>query len=169
MDLIFNIFPYYVSSNFITYTPDKISITPKLLCPQLLSQFRKLLEYFTARHGFQYLHNLCRRIPRWCLNKYVHMVFHDFLCIYPELIFLSNPLKHLFQILRSLPTQYVFSVLRYPHQVILQILYGVFSPSNLHATVIQRKTLFRQAPLPRLTASHFPPASKLAGIPWSFL
>ena len=37
------------------------------------------------------------------------------------------------------------------------------------ATVIQRKAAVRQVSLSRLTASHFPPASKLAGIQWSFL
>ena len=58
--------------------------------------------------------------PRRCLNKYVHMVFRDFHRIYPELIFLGNLLKHLFQILRNFPTQYVFPVLRYPHQVVLR-------------------------------------------------
>jgi hypothetical protein len=35
MDLIFNVFPYHVSSSFITYTPDKISITPEFPCPLL--------------------------------------------------------------------------------------------------------------------------------------
>ena len=169
MDLIFNIFPYYVSSNSITYTPDKIPITPKLPRPQLLPQFRKLLKYLTARHALQYLHHLCRGIPWRCFNKYVHMVFHDFHRIYPEFIFLSNPLKHLLQILGNFPTQYVLPVLRYPHQVILQIIYGVFSPSNTHASVIQEKALARQVPSPRLTASHFPPTSKLVGIQWSFL
>jgi hypothetical protein len=53
--------------------------------------------------------------------------------------------------------------------VILQIIYGMFCPSKSHAVVIQDKALSRQATLPRLTASHFPPASKLAGIQWSSL
>ena len=169
MNLIFNIFPYYVSSNFITYTSDKISIAPKLPCPQLLPQFRKLLKYLTARYSFQYLNYLRRGIPWRCLNKYVHMVFYDFHRIYPELILLGNPLKHFFQILGNFPTQYVLPVLGYPHQVVLQIIYGVFRPSYSHAIVIQGKALLGQASLPRLTASHFPPASKLAGIQWSFL
>ena len=97
MGLIFDILPYYVSGDFVTYTPNKVSIAPKLSCPQLLP------------------------------------------------------------------------VLRYPHEVILQIIYGMFCPSNPHAVVIQDKALSRQAALPRLTASHFPPASKLAGIQWSLL
>jgi hypothetical protein len=53
--------------------------------------------------------------------------------------------------------------------VILQTICGVFSPSNLHAAVIQGKDLLKQGPLPRLTASHFPHASLRAGIQWSFL
>jgi len=169
MGLIFDILPYYVSSDFVTYTPNKVSIAPKFPCPQLLPQFRKLLEYLAGRHTLQYLHGLCRGISWRYLNKYVHMVFHDFHRIYPELILLTYLLKHFFQVPRNLPTQYVLPVLRYPHQVVLQIIYGVLCPSNPHAEVIQEKLLFRQAPLPRLTASHFPPASKLAGIQWSFL
>jgi hypothetical protein len=53
--------------------------------------------------------------------------------------------------------------------VILQVIYSMLRPSNTHATFIHEKALFRQAPLPRLTASHFPPTSKLAGIQWGFL
>jgi hypothetical protein len=53
--------------------------------------------------------------------------------------------------------------------VVLQIIYSMLCPSNPHAEIIQEKVLFRQASLPRLTASHFPPASKLAGIQWGFL
>jgi len=169
MSLIFNIPAYNLSGDFVTYTPNKISIAPQLPNPELFPQVGKFLEYLSGRQIFQYLRYLRRGISGWCLNKYVHMVFHDFHRIYPEFIFLSNPLKHLFQIPRNFPTQCVFPVLRYPHQVILQIIYGVFSPSNPHAAVIQEKALFRQVPSPRLTASHFPPASKLTGIQWSFL
>jgi len=161
MGLIFNIFPYYISN--------KISFTPKLPCPQLLPQFRKLLKYLTGKHTFQYLHYLRWRISGWYLNKYMHVLFQHFHYIYPELILLGYLLKHLFQIPRNFPTQYVLPVLRYPYQVILQIVYGVFCPSNPHDEFMQEKVLFRQAALPRLTASHFPPASLLAGIQWSFL
>jgi len=169
MGLIFNIFPYYVSGNLVAYTSDKISIAPKLPRPQLFSQFRKLFKYLTGRETFQYLHYLRRGISGRYLNKYMHVLFHNFHRIYPELILLSYPLKHLFQVLRNFTTQYVLPVLRYPHQVILKIVDSVFCPSNPHAKVIQEKVLLRQTSLPRLTASHFPPASKLAGIQWGFL
>ena len=169
MGLIFDILPYYVSGNFVAYTPNKVSIAPKLPCPQLFPQFRKLLEYLTGRHAFQYLYRLRWGIPRWYLNKYVHVVFHDFHRIYRKLILLGYLLKHLFQVVRNFSTQDVLPVLRYTHQMILQVIHGMFCPSNPHAVVIQEKGLSRQAPLPRLTASHFPPASKLAGIQWSFL
>ena len=170
MCLIFNVFPYYISGDFVTYTPNKISIAPKLPCPQFFPQFRKLLEYLTCRHTFQYLHRLRRGISGRYLNKCVHMIFHDFHRIYPELILLGNQLKDLFQILHNFPTQYVLPVLRYPYQVILQIIYSVFCPSYSHAILISPIQPFRQMSYhPRLTASHFPPASKLAGIQWSFL
>ncbi len=91
MSLIFNLLAYDMSSDLITYTPDKISIAPKLPCPQLFRQFQRLLKYLAGRHTFQYLHCLRRGISRRYLNQ------------------------------------------------------------------------------PRLTASHFPPASKLTGIQWAFL
>ena len=169
MSLILNIPPNNLSGDFVTYTPNKISIAPELPCPQLFPQLRKLLEYLTGRHTFQYLHYLRWGISGRCLNKYVHMVFHDFHCIYPEFVLFGNPLKYLFQVPRNFPTQYVLPILRYPHKMVLQIIYSVFCPSYCHPTVILRKALLRQASLPRLTASHFPPASKLAGIQWSFL
>jgi hypothetical protein len=160
MSLVLNIFPYYVSGDFITYTPDKISFTPKLPRPQMLPQFGKFLKYLTGRHTFQYLHYLRWRISGWYLNKYMHVISQHFHCIYPELILLGYLLKLLFQIPRNFPTQYVLPVLRYPYQVILQIVYGVFCPSNPHAEVIQEKVLFRQASLPRLSrATFFPSAS----------
>ncbi len=170
MRLIFNILTYYVSGDFVTYTPNKVPIAPKLPSPQLFPQFWELLKYLTGRHTFQYLHYLRRGVSGRYLNKYVHVVFHDFHRIYPELILLSNPLKHLFQVLRNLRTQYVLPVLGYPHQVVLQIIYGMFCPSYSHPILISPIQPFRQMPfLPRLTASHFPPASKLAGIQWGFL
>ena len=170
MDLILNILPNYISRYFVSHTPDKISITPKLSCPQLFPQFRKLPEHFSCRNTFQYLHYLRRGISGWCFYKYVYMVFHDFHRIYLELVLLCNTSKHLFQILRNFPTQYMLPILRYPHQVILQIIYGVLRPSYAHAIFISPDQIFTQAPCsPRLTASHFPPASKLAGIQWGLL
>lgn len=35
MGLIFDILPYYVSGDFVASTPKKVSIAPKLPCPQL--------------------------------------------------------------------------------------------------------------------------------------
>lgn len=52
--------------------------------------------------------------------------------------------------------------------MILQIIYCVFCPSNPRAIVIQEKALSRQAVLPRLMASHFPPAGLAGGYPEEF-
>ncbi len=169
MGLILNIFADCISGYFVTNTPDKVTVTPQFPSPKLFSQLWKPLERFTGRDTFHHLYHLCRRVSRRCLNKYVYMVFHDFHRIYPKFILLGYPPKYFFQVPRNLLTQYMLPVFRYPYQMILQIIYGMFSPSNPHATFIQEKALFKQAPLPRLTASHFPPASKLAGIQWRFL
>jgi len=55
-------------------------------------------------------------------------------------------------------------VIGYPDHVVLKVINGMLRPSNTQATVIHEKALLRKAPLPRLTASRFPPASKLTGI-----
>jgi hypothetical protein len=168
MALVFNVFPYYVSSNLITHTPDKIAIAPKLSCPKLFSKFGILPKYLSSRYAFHYLYNVCWRIPRWCLQKYMHMAFHHFHSIYFKSIFLSYPIKYFFQVLRYSLTQYLFSILRYPYQVILQIIDGMFSPSYSHADFISIIASFGK-PFLRLTANHFHPASKLTGIQWSLL
>jgi hypothetical protein len=154
MGLIYNT-PYYISGDFATYTPDRVSIAPKLLHPQFLPQFQKVLKYLMGRHILQYLYRLCRGISEQYLNKYTHFLCYDCHRIYRELILFLNSLKCLFQILRNFPTQYVFPVLEYPHPMILQIICSGFCPSNLHTLAIQEKTLHRLAPLPRLTQATF--------------
>ena len=53
-------------------------------------------------------------------------------------------------------------VIGYPDH--LKIINGMLRHSNPQATVIHEKALLRKAPLPRLTASRFPPTSKMTGI-----
>jgi hypothetical protein len=53
--------------------------------------------------------------------------------------------------------------------MVLDIENSVLCPSKPHASFIQEKAIFKQTPMPRLTASRFPPASKLAGIQRGFL
>ena len=47
--------------------------------------------------------------------------------------------------------------------MLLNVKDAMICPSNAQATVMQRKALFKQVPLPRIAASHFPPAGKLTG------
>ena len=164
MGLIFDILPYHVSGDLVSNTPGKIPIAPKLPSPQLFLQLWKLLEHLSCRYTFQHLHYLCRRAPWWHLNKYVDMIFHTFHCIYLELILLCNSPKHFFQVRPDLPTQYVFTVLQYPNQMVLDIKDNVLCPPNPHISFIHAKNIYRQTSLPRLMANRFPPASKLAGI-----
>jgi hypothetical protein len=164
MSLIFNIIPNYVCGYLIPNTADKIAIVPQFPCPKLLLQIGKLTKYFTSRNTFHYLYHPGWRVLRWNLNKYMNMIFHYFHRIYPELILLSYLPKDLLQIIRNLFLQNVLPILRYPYQMVLQIIYGMFGPSNTHAVFITAKSAVWQASLLRLTANCFHPASKLAGI-----
>lgn len=169
MSLIFNILPNYVCGNLITNTADIIAIIPQFPCPKLFPQIRKLIKYLTGRNTFHYLYHPCRRVSRWNFNKYVNMFLHYFHRIYPELILVSYLIKYGLQVIQNLFFQNMLPVFRYPYHMILQIIYGMLCPSNSHAAVILKSDHLRQVPLPRLSASHFHPASKLAGIQWRVL
>ncbi len=168
MILVLNISTDYICGDFVSNTTNKVAIVPQLPRPKLLPQLGKFLEHLTPRYTFHYLHYFGWRISRRCFQKYVHMVFHHLHGIYSKFIFVSYPLENLFQIPRNFLSQYALPILRYPYQMILQIIYGVFSPSYTHASVITVGILLWQT-LPRLTASHFHPASKLTGIQWNSL
>ena len=169
MLLISNVFPYHISRHFVSYAPDEVAVAPYGTRPHGSSHFAKLLERLSGRYALHDLHYFSRRIPRWHLDKQMYMVFHHFHRVYPELVFVSNLPKYLLQVLGNFTLQYAHPVLRHPHHVILQIIDSVPSPSNTHAVFIQGNPLSPQTPLPRLSASRFPPASKLAGIQRSFL
>jgi hypothetical protein len=168
MSLVFNIFPYYVSSYFVPYTPDKISVTPKFSSPKLFLQLREFSKYFSRRYTLEYLHYLRGCISRRYFHKYVHMILHYFHCVYTKLIFFGNLSKYIFQVLRNLTTHYPLSVLWDPYQMIFQIIYSVFCPFYAHAIFISPCKIFDNGQT-RLSANHFHPASKLTGIQWCFL
>ena len=170
MSLILNISANNVRSYCITYGPDKISVAPEFPGPQLFPQFRKLFKYFSGRYAFHYLHHLGRRISRRNLDKYVYMIIHYLHRIYCEPVLISYLSKYLFNISSNFTTQYTLSVLRYPYQMVFQVIYCMLSPSYHHITVISSSPLLKQMScFRRFTATHFPPTSKLAGIQWSFL
>ena len=169
MSLIFNILPYYICCHLIPNTADEIAIVPQLPCPKLLLQTWKCFKCFTGRNTFHYLNHLRWRVSGWHFNKYMNVVFHNLHRIYYESVFLSYLIKNSLQVIRYSFIQNILPVLRYPHQMVLQIIYGMFSPSYSHADVILKSDHFMQIPLTRLSASHFHPASKLAGIQLGFL
>jgi hypothetical protein len=166
MSLVFNIFPDDIGYNFISNTPDEVSIIPHFSCPKLLPQLGILFEYFSGRYAFHYLYYFRRRIPRWCSHEYVHMVFHYSYRIYLKFIFLSNLFEDFFKVLRFFWIHYLLSIFRYPYQVVLQIIDRMLCPSYSHAAFIPILRLFGN-PFLRLAANHFYPPSKLRGIKWS--
>ena len=169
MGLVLNIPTDYISSDFITNTPDKIAIIPKLSSPKLFLEFRKLLKCLPSRYAFHYLHYLSRRVFRWSFSKHVNMVIHYLHGIYLKSIFLGYMLEHSFQISRNLIVKYLLPILGYPDQVVFQIVDGVLRPPYSHTVFISPTQLVRQASLLRLPANRFPPLSKLGGIQRAFL
>jgi len=161
MILVFNMPPDYVGSDFVNNTSDKVPIVPKLLSPKLFPNLGKLFKYLSGRYTLHYLPDFRRRIFWGCLRKYVHMVFHYFHRIYIEPIFLSYFSKYLFKIARYFFTQDMLPVLRYPHKVILQVIYSMFGPSYAHANFIAGLSNFRNLYLftNRVYAAEYPPAS----------
>ena len=169
MCLILYVSPYHLRGDSIAYTSNKISIAPQFTRPELLPQSWKLPEHLTCRYALHNLHNFGRRIARRCFQKYMHMILHYLHSVYPQPVLISYSLKHFFCVLSNLAYQDMLPILGYPYQMILNIKDGMLCPSYSHAAVIQENALIRQASLPRLAASRFPPASKLTGIQRSFL
>jgi hypothetical protein len=169
LGLIFNIAPNHICGHFVPYTPDKVAVTPQFPRPKLSSQPAKLLENLSCRHTLQYLHHFRWRVFWWHLQKHMHMVFHYLQGVHPKPIVIRYSLKHCFSVFSNLTYQDFPSIFRYPDQMVLDIENCVLCPSNSHASFIQEKVIFKQTPLPRLTASRFPPASKLTGIQRGFL
>ena len=163
MRLVLNIFSNYVSGDFISNTPDKIAIVPQLSRPELFPNLGKFFKQFSSRYTFQYLYYFCWSIPRRCFQKYRYMIPYYFHCIYRKPVFLSYMIKHFFQVPRNIGCQYELSILRYPYQVILQIVNGMFGSSYSHAIFIPSGKLFAKRSLNR-SLDHFHPASKLGGI-----
>ena len=169
MCLILYIASYHIRCDSVTNASNKISITPQLTRPKLLPESWEFSKHLPRRYALHNLHNFSRRIVRRCLQEHMHMIFHYLHSVYPQLILISYPLKYFFCVLSNFTYQYMLPILRNPYQMVLNIIDGMLCPSYTHAAVIQENALLRQASLPRLTASRFPPASKLAGIQRGFL
>ena len=65
---------------------------------------------------------------------------------------------------------YIFtSIIGHPDQVILKVIKGTLRHYYPQPLFLRKKAVLGQGFLPRLTASRFPPASKLTGIQREFL
>jgi hypothetical protein len=132
MSLVLNIMANDISGYFISYTPDEVSIIPKLSCPKLFPELGIFLEYLSRRNALHYLDDLGRSVFRRRFGKYMHMIFYYFHGIYLKTILFSNMLEYFFKTLRDFFRKYPFTVFGYPDQMIFQIIYGVFRSSNSH-------------------------------------
>jgi hypothetical protein len=110
MSLGLNIVANDFSSYFISYTPDKVSIIPRLSSSKLFLQLGIFFEYLSRRYTLHYLHYLGWSLFRWHFGKYVHMVFHYFHGVYLKTILFGNMLEHFFQISHDFFRKYPLTV-----------------------------------------------------------
>ena len=169
MSLVFNIFTNVIGGHFISYTSNKITAVPQLMLPKLLPQFGIPLKYFPVRNTFHNLDYFRWRIPWWCFDKHMDMVFQHFHSIYVKLVFFSYLLKYFFHIAPYLGIKDMFSILRHPYQMIFQIVNCVFCTSNSLSVCYNSYGITLARALITLRLGCFHTASKLTGIQWRFL
>ena len=133
MLLVLNILSDYVRRNRIPNTTDKIPVAPYLARPHLFPHLREPLEQFPGRYALQHLYQLRRRVPRWRSNEHMYVILHHLHGIDPEPIFLRYLLDYLLHVHRHFPPQYLRSVLRYPHQMILQVVNRMAALPEFHS------------------------------------
>ena len=134
--LILNILPDQISGHFVSHFPYKIPITPKLSCPKLLLQPRKLRQHLSRTNALQNLHNLSRRISRRSRKKYMNMVFFDPHHINLKFIFLRYLSKQLPYPLLQLLRQNLLPIFWNPNEMILDIINRMLCSSYRHAATI---------------------------------
>jgi hypothetical protein len=160
MSLVFNITADNVSSDFIANTPDKVSVIPQFARPESFLKLWELLKYFSYRDAFHYLHYLSRRVPGRSFGKYVNMIGHYFHGIYTKIKLFSDMLKDLLQVRRYLMVKDLLPVLRYPYQMVFQIIDGVFGSSYCHDVSYNSNSPIKaRAGLALRRAAFIPPAS----------
>ncbi len=164
LSLIFKLFSYYDGYDYITFTHDKVSITPKFSSPQFLPKVRKILKCFTGRFTLHCLHYHCWRMSRRYHHKDLCVIFHHFPSIYSELLPLRTTSKEIRQVLREPLPQSILSILGYPDQLVFNVRNGLLRPSYSHAAFVHEKALTRQVLLSRLMTCRLRLASKLTDI-----
>ena len=169
MFLILNVFPDYIRRDFITYTPDKVSVPPYPPRPHGLTYFRELLEYLPSRYTLHNLHHLCRSVTRRSLDKHMHVVFHHFHRVYMKFVFLRYLFEYAFYISPYFFIQYMHPKFRHPYKMVFQFVDRVLCSPYSHIAFIPSVKVLTQTSLLRLAVNRFPPLSKLRGIQRSFL
>ena len=105
----------------LNYRGTKIASRPKMSSPVTLLQMRKLLEQRAWCVAFDPLHDLARRRLRWRTHQDVHVIFTHHTLHYPDLEGLKPLAYQLSDPFRNLCGQYLVTLLRDPHKVVLNL------------------------------------------------
>lgn len=167
MRLIFNIFVNDIGSHLIPNTPYEIAVTPQLMRPKLLPQFRVFL--ISSRDAFNHLHSLGWRIARWRFDKHMHMISQYLHNIDTKLILLCYLLQDFFHTFSELIIKDVFPIFGYPYQMILKIIDNTLRTSDSNAVFYNSYGITLSRAWIALRLGRFDPPNKLGGIQRNYL
>lgn len=134
--LIAYISSYYICGYFVSNRSNKVTIVPKLSTPKLFLQPRIFLKNLAGAYPFQYIHNLCGRIPRWSSQKHMNMVWHNFHRIYFKFVLFGYFFKKFFNSFFHLLIQNILAILWNPDKVIFDVIHCMFRSFNSHTVYL---------------------------------
>ena len=118
MSMVFYIFLYCLTGDFISNGSDKISIFPKFSTPQFSFDLWVSPKYFFCTHAFQNSHHLSNRIFGWYRCKYMYMILCYFHLFYFTVSCFQYLFKDLFYGISQLFFQYPLAIFRCPHKMV---------------------------------------------------
>jgi hypothetical protein len=132
LDIFFNkIFGY-----FVPHCPNKVTIFPKFASPQFLFDIREELKNLSCRSPFKPLHYLRNRISRGKSQKYVHMIFSNFHCLYFKIIRRCDFFENRLNKFSKISIQYPFPIFWRPYQMVSCIVNRMTGSFNGHANIL---------------------------------
>ena len=136
MFMVLDIFFDKIFCYFVPHCSDKVTIFPKFASPQFLFYFREDLKNLSCRSPLKSLHYLRDRISRWKSQKYMHMIFSNFHCLYLKIIRRCDFFENCLNKFSKITPQYPFPIFRGPYQMVSCIVHRITGSFNGHANIL---------------------------------
>ena len=136
MLMVLDIFFDKIFCYFVPHCPGKVTIFPKFASPELLFYIREDLKNLSCRSPLKSLYHLRDRISRRKSQKYVHMIFSNFHCLYLKFIRQCDFFENCLNKFSKISPQYPFPIFRGPYQVVSGIVHRMTGSLNGHAYIL---------------------------------